>query len=319
MSVESPEHLMKKGYGLVADGDFETALDVGMRLKQMCHTSAFEIMALSLDGLGRTEEAVEILEEGVTKAPTVWLLWQLLGNYRSDLERYEQSHKAYEVALECPDANCSSIYLNIATVLSRQGRHSEALTSLESVTDASITLRADGLRVSILIEQERFEEALELGADVLEGVTEETDSYDLALVEADVAKACWLGYGDREWALELARDALSHAQGLSSALWIIREVENRLSPGNKYYRLLVEGDWPEADDDGNPKGFFISYDVVADGVEDAMKYVRSFEPVERRQSVRLDECEDVEPRPNEPAGVYQIGRYCLFKCEDDED
>ncbi len=319
MSAESAAQSIKKGYGLVADGDFETALDVGMRLKQMCHTSAFEIMALSLDGLGRTEEAVEILEEGVIKGPTVWLLWQLLGNYRSDLERYEQSHEAYEIAMGCPDANCSSIYLNIATVLGRQGRDSEALTAVESVTDPSMALRADGLRVSILIDQERFEEAMELGAAVLEGVTEQTDSFDLAVVEANVAKACWLGYGDREWALRLAGDALSHAQGLSSALWLIREVENRVSSGNRSYRLLILGDWPEPDDDGNPMGFFISYDVVAEGVEGAMEYVRRFEPAERRQSLRMDECEEVEPRPTDPAGVYKIGGYCLFKCEDDMD
>ncbi len=319
MSAESAEQLMKKGYALVADGDFDAAFDVGMRLQQMRHTSAFEIMALSLAGLDRTEEAIVILEEGVTKGPTVWLLWQLLGNYRSDLERYEQSHEAYEVALKCPDANCSSIYFNIATVLVRQGRDSEALTALESVTDASMALRADRLLVSILIDQERFEEAMELGVGALESVTEQTESFELALVEAEMARACWLGYGDRERALELARDALSHAQGLPEALWVIREVENRVSSGNRYYRLLILGDWPEPDDDGNPRGFYISYDVVAEDVDGAMEYVRRFEPAIRRQSLRLDKCEEVEPTPTDPAGVYKIGRYHLFPWEDDGD
>ena len=71
---------MDRGFELVNNGEYEDALDVGMQLKSMRHTSAFEIIALAHAGLDDLEQAIEILEEGVTQGPTVWLLWQLLGN-----------------------------------------------------------------------------------------------------------------------------------------------------------------------------------------------------------------------------------------------
>ena len=39
---------------------------------------------------------VTVLRCGVTTASDVWLNWQLLGNYLSDLERYDDAEAAYQ-------------------------------------------------------------------------------------------------------------------------------------------------------------------------------------------------------------------------------
>jgi len=44
-----------------------------------------------------------------------------------------------------------------------------------------------------------------------------------------------------------------------------------------YYRIMIEGELPGRDEDGRKWGFFSTYDVVADSVEEAMDYIRRFE------------------------------------------
>src|SRR6266536_3597028 len=93
-SGNSATELAQQGYDLIQARQFDEALVLSGRLQEMRYSSGFEIAALALAGRGETERAVQILEEGVAKAPDVWLNWQLLGNYRSDMGLYDSALEA---------------------------------------------------------------------------------------------------------------------------------------------------------------------------------------------------------------------------------
>ncbi|UCG15809.1 MAG: hypothetical protein JSV19_10985 [Phycisphaerales bacterium] len=311
MSGKSVEQLMARGFELIDDCDFQAAVRIGTQLRKMRHTSAFEILALAHAGMGKTEKAVKILEAGVQKAPTVWVLWQLLGNYRSDLGRHEQAHEAYARALTCPQVNESSVRLNISISLGRQGRYAEALEALDRVRDQDLLLRADSQRMWVLNAQHRYDEVITLGQRCLEDAEGEADPELRAALEARLGQAYWEGHQDRDRALAHAWNALRYCRDDESALWLIREVENRISPKAKYYRLLVEGDWDQTDDEGREMGCIVSFGVVAESPEQALEYVRRFEEAtyNMAQRLRIDECDEIEPSPDRPCGVYVVGEY----------
>ena len=69
-----------------------------------------------------------------------------------------------------------------------------------------------------------------------------------------------------------------------------------------------------SDEVAGGSGFFVTYEVVADTPEDALALAARHEPEPLRAGLQLDECEALEPRPNEPHGVYwasgRVLRYC---------
>ena len=69
---------MQKGFSLLDEHRFADALKVGRTLKKLRHSSAFEILALSYVGSNKLSMAIAVLEEGITKAGRVWILWELL-------------------------------------------------------------------------------------------------------------------------------------------------------------------------------------------------------------------------------------------------
>src|SRR5688572_21492310 len=113
------EKLAEKGYRNLQDGDAAAALKVSAELEALRFTAAFEIAALAHAQLGDLEAAVTTLRRGLDIAPTVWINWQLLGNYLSDLERYDEAASAYDKAMECVGVHESSIRLNQAILASR--------------------------------------------------------------------------------------------------------------------------------------------------------------------------------------------------------
>ncbi|MCI0421586.1 MAG: hypothetical protein L0312_20565, partial [Acidobacteria bacterium] len=80
ITQEEVERLMNEGFAALENCSVKRAIKIGQRLKKMRHSSAFEILALAHDLDDDPNKAIEVLEEGVCKAPTAWRLWQLLGN-----------------------------------------------------------------------------------------------------------------------------------------------------------------------------------------------------------------------------------------------
>ena len=68
------------------------------------------------------------------------------------------------------------------------------------------------------------------------------------------------------------------------------------------------------------KGYFITYDVVAESPEHTIRWIKEFEHVEATHvALSVEESEILEARPNEPMGVYWCtGRLYYDDEEDDE-
>ena len=125
------QRLMAEGFDAVGESDTRRARQIVKELKKLRHSSAFEILAQAYLAEDRLQDAVKTLEEGVRLAPTVWRLWQLLGNCHSDLERYQESDTCHRRALECPSTDPGSIHLNMAIAHSKKQRLAEAVQELQ--------------------------------------------------------------------------------------------------------------------------------------------------------------------------------------------
>ena len=313
------EQLMEEGFEALAGHDTKRALRVARELKKLRHSSNFEIMALAHVAEGKTEQAVTVLKEGVGAAPTVWRLWQLLGNCYSDLERYTECHAAYLRALQCPDAESGTIHLNRAIALEREEKHEEAIQALAQVTSEELQLRRVAMTMELLNGLGRHAEARVLGEGV-GGIDfpEEEDRAALASIYAGLGRAVWEESRQTDAALDWAWKAVALEKDEATALWLIREVVHNHSPSARYMRLLVRGRWHESIHDNEaPPGFYVTYEVVADSREEAMEMIRPFEPESVRKSLSPERCDILEKAPDQPKGVYVAApAYAYFAWKD---
>jgi len=142
------EALLRKGYARVREREFDSALEIAAQLESQRFSRAFEIAALAQAGKGDLDAAVAALQRGVEVAPDVWLNWQLLGNYLSDLGRYEDAEGAYNRALACPGSSTDSVRLNLAILANRRDRPAVALEFLDELHDPKVVARAREARIS---------------------------------------------------------------------------------------------------------------------------------------------------------------------------
>ncbi len=319
------ENLMDEGYDALRAGFLAEAEAIGRQLLEHRHSSGFEILALSLGDSGDVEEAVQVLEEGVEVAPGVWLLWQLLGNFRSDLGLFTEALEAYDRALFCEDVEKDSVYFNIATVLSRQEKFEEALSYLQLVENDELRLRASALSAELWWELDQQTAALNLAHDTLERLDERVEQleeeeeppFGLATIYARLG-FFFLEAGVEEDAIGCAEKAVWLDRTDEQALSLIRRLENNTSPDAKYFHVLVEGDFTDDDPELHGQSFFVNYGIVAVDEDDVMQWVHRFEPSELHETLRLTECEAGDPCPDEHLGVYSITGYATFPREQKE-
>jgi tetratricopeptide (TPR) repeat protein len=327
MTADEVDRKMNAAFDLLNEGDAKGALALGRELEEQRHSSGFEIQALALAELENVPEAIAVLERGVEKAPGVWLLWQLLGNNRSDEGCYEEAVAAYKRALECPHVDTLSVHYNIATVLTRQEKPAEALAHLDLAhvgsddADRRLVLLVANQRIALLAQLDRHEDALREGRKLItrervEGTLDELT----APVLGEYASALWTGMRDREGAQEAAWKAIQIEKHDRTAMWVLRELNTKASSDGCLYRLLLVGRWHQVLDEGDEHpGFFTTYKVVADSVDEALEFARSFEPADVRDSLKIDESEVIEARPGEPKGVYSTSGYSFFPGRDLEE
>jgi tetratricopeptide (TPR) repeat protein len=276
----------------------------------MHYSSAFELTALALAGKGEVERAVQVLEDGVTRAPDVWLNWQLLGNYRSDLERYEAADSAYQRALACPNVNRSSVRLNQAILAGRMNKPTDALLLLEEVVDNSLTQSTALVKGRALHDLGRSEEAWQVVTAAVDTIAQTTQDFDAATFGHLVALSARIMLDTGEPRAEV-RQALVESLGITTEegpiLNAIREIDDRTSPDAKYYRLLLDcSGFDQTRDPDRSAGYFISADVVADNADEAVSFVAQLHAEIEHWRCTIDELEMLEERPNEPKGVYRM-------------
>jgi tetratricopeptide (TPR) repeat protein len=318
------EGLIEKGRSYLESEDYDAAIMVGREIEQQGHSYAFELIAFAQAAKDDFSEAVATLEHGVATWPAAWPLWQLLGNFYSELSEYASAQHAYTRALECPNANHSSINYNAAVALLREDKLPEALHRCNMVTSDEMQIEKAALLTHIHTAQGDTDAAMRCAEQALattvgdeDDLTEE-ENRNTALIYSGYAEAVWKS-GDATKALELAWHAVSLWKQHEEAMWLIREIENGRSDRARRYALMLEGVWPQSPGEDEPtQGFYVNYAVIADNEEEAFRLAARFEPEGMRESLRVAECEASKEHDMNLVGVYDISNYFCFPLEESE-
>lgn len=310
--VPTAEELFEKGLFLVEEGDVAGALDVAADLERRSFSGAFELAARAHFATGDLDAAIDVLERGVDVAPEVWINWQLLGSYRSDRGEYEEAQRAYDRALACPDCWMDSVRLNQAILALRRGEAESALRYLELVRDGELADERRAVEVDARIAAGDLDSARILAESALDSCDPEDGPLrSRALVAlADVGRR---QSGDLEAARDLLCQAFEADPANPSVLWHLRELAPARSDEAGCYRVLVHGKLAESDCFcEEAEGFYASYDVVADDLDEALRYIRDLERVRSCSSLEIDEHELLEESPDQPKGVYSRSGWVFY-------
>lgn len=315
------ENLMNEGFEALDSLDADKAIKIGKKLKKLRHSSAFEILALGYHQNDKPEKSIEVLKEGVSVAPNVWLLWQLLGNYQSDFENFDEAQRCYSEALKCKDNDANSIKYNSAMAYSREKKYADAEIQINSIDFSALVndeyykllILSCAEKVCILNNLGKFSEALELGKKVLSVEYDVDDLRDeLAILYTSHAETLYQLKQNKE-ALEYLFNSIELDKKNKRTGYLIREIENKFSKSAKYYRIMIEGVWPEPFEGETTKpGFYTSYDVVAENIDQAFELIKRFEPDYVHDTLKIEESEILEENYNEPIGIYSAYPYSFF-------
>jgi tetratricopeptide (TPR) repeat protein len=311
------EELSAKGFECLKSAEYKKALKIAAQLEKIRFSACFEIAAQAHAGLGDVEKAVRVLERGIELAPDVWLNWQLLGNYLSDLDRFEEAEQAYQKALSCANASTSYIRLNQAILANRQNKFNDALLLLGKIDEKELGLEKSEACFYSLVGLNRIDEAINLADRILKETSEEDGDLELFGRVAATLGRLRLKQGEtkeevRKWSV----GALKIYEHSDRLLALIRDIDELYSETAKYYRLQIHGIIPPTSPRYSwAKGFYTTCDVVADNAEEALSFIREFEDEDLQGNLFIEEENIIEPRPNDPKGVYWHAGYTFYERE----
>ncbi|HEY9793961.1 MAG TPA: tetratricopeptide repeat protein [Candidatus Obscuribacterales bacterium] len=315
---QTVDGLLEQAYNLIRQGQSEQAVAVGNELLKNRHARGFEIIALAFEQQGNATDAIAVLQDGVSRVPNAWPLWELLGNLYSDQGQYDEAYQAYDKALACPNGDHDSINYNYAILLKRLGKLEEAMKLSERIRAGDLEMKVRVLQLSIFNAMKRHDEAARIGTQLIQRILTrnqiaEEEMGDLSRTYAEVGRAHWEGKSDRQSAWENAWKALEWDRSDNNALWLVREIINRKSNGSKWFKLVIEGRWHFAIEPNKPiPSFVTTYEVVADSPEDALNFAKDLEPMEVRSSMKIDHHEDLGNFPENQQGVYWRSAYGFY-------
>jgi hypothetical protein len=161
---------------------------------------------------------------------------------------------------------------------------------------SSYDIRKLRVQLSILLETQQYQEIIENisnNKDLLK-TTPNDEFSDLSLVLYFYSYALWKT-DSIENAKEVIKEALFYDRLNKDAYWLIREIDNNYSSNNKYFRILITGDWLGEDDKVKKYGFYSTYDIVADSEQKALNLIKEFEsaPIDK-ESVKIDEINEMK-------------------------
>jgi hypothetical protein len=137
--------------------------------------------------------------------------------------------------------------------------------------------------------------------------------------EASTLAYTGLIYHKRDHDSTLARQYAERALRLDKenhdAIALIRATNPIAEKPTPLWHILVEGVWNEPlEGVRTPIGFFANYWVVADTPDEALEYIRPFEPPSARASLKVSEAEIEDTVQGEPKGVVRThGGYTFFQ------
>lgn len=321
---QTPNQMLDEAYDYLSSAEPRKAITVGKKLITMGVASGYEILALAFEQQDDREKALAILEEGTKKAPLVWVLRQLLGNLLSDQGDYDKAMEAYQTALSCHGADASSVHLNIATSLSRQGKYEESNKELLQVDSKEAIAWRESVRFGNLLCMKQFDAIITEAPKVLEEFEAdeefaEAQSDDISRIYARLADAYLDGPKDAAKAAEAARKALRFDSTHEQALAILRRAENKpATADDQIHKVVAEGKWHQPFEGTKQLPVFYStYWVVAKSDDEALQFVKELEPPEVQPTLKVQESESA-PREEwqNLKGVYSRSGHMFADDED---
>jgi tetratricopeptide (TPR) repeat protein len=300
--------LVDEGYRLLEEEEYEQALGVAAKICSLNDPEGYEIGARALDELDRPNDAIAMLNDGVKAHPTWYWLWDRLGGICLDEGRHLEALEAYRQASTCPDADKTMMAYACGTVFNRQGKHQEVLQTVERERHGEggpPQFAWDAMKSWSLNALGRYRDTLSL-VDVMNAVEEVDDEWreTYAAFQTAIARAFLEAEGNAPRALAGAWEAIRAFRGDLNAGDLIREIADIRTPTSLLGTIMVDGRWHEGIEGfEEPPGFFVVYDVVYDNLEEALEFIKPFEPEEVRASLRVEKTYKPEPKPNEPKGV----------------
>jgi tetratricopeptide (TPR) repeat protein len=310
--------LMNQAYEHLEVEEFEEALEVARKLEELQFTAGFEIAALAHDGLGDLEAAVRVLHRGVEAAPDCWPNWQLLGNYLSDLDRFEEAEAAYEQALECDEVWEDSLRLNQAILAGRQQRYEQALELLDLVDDPELGLHVAEQWIANLKHMGRNDEAVALAERTLAENRENEEQGDTLARTAALLGRIWLDRDhDKEEIRQLVLGWLEVERGCEQLVALLRDLDGQFSETARGFDMTLHVQLPQGHALGDDaSGFYVVCNVVADSPEEALEFARRLEPENLRPLLEIEEVRESEVDSQLPKGVYWHSGHVFYGNED---
>lgn len=320
---KSPEQLMDEAEHALEMMDYEKARRIAAQLLRMRHTAGFEYEARALWGLNRPDDAIATLRRGVEVAPDLWILWEYLGHYLSDTGRYGEALDALRRGMECPNAPQDSFLYNLAIVYQRMGEYATAVQMLQEAIQRRTRVPLALLEAAAAyshIQQGQFSEAeaaLQRAERAIEALELTQQPSIQAMVHAYRGLIAWRRDGDLARAKQYAEQALSFDKANPDAAALMREGNPLAEQPTPLWHILVEGTWYEPlEGVCTPIGFFANYWVIADTPEEALEYIRPFEPPASRPTLKVAEATREDTVQGERKGVVRAqGGYAFYEGE----
>lgn len=307
---DTAETVEARAHELLDAGRPGEALELAEKLLEMGWSGGFEVKALALAAQGDTTKAIETLESGVEKAPGVWLLWQLLGNLRSDAGRLDAAVAALDAALRCEGASEVWVRFNRAVVQHRRGEPGKALDDLEPILTLprapEFAEDALALTAQCLAEVGRGEEGLAL----VESALDACGSLDPRRPRLEAERALSLDRLGRD-----PREPFERAASAGVATPALLELGRRLHPAAcgapVHFQLVVQA---PLERDG-VEGLVRVVDVVADDLQQALELATLTLPIEARTGVSVERHRVVDASPSLEPGVHGASELVFFAEE----
>ena len=168
-----------------------------------------------------------------------------------------------------------------------------------------------------------YKSIIEYGQAEIKNIPEEAlgeGNTDISEIYSLTGTALLQTAGDKDRALELAMKAAEFDRTSKSAMWLIREIDNRMSDKSHYYRMQVIGTmYIFVKDEVIDQPFRTIYGVCAETPEEAMEFICRFERKEVNQNLEMLKYTDTGSRPELPKGVYETMRLIVQVDENQED
>lgn len=305
---------IESAYNLIEEEEYSKAEEIG---KELISNGSFEGYLILTDIAHEQENyksCISILNRGIKVYPGNWKLWMRLGNYQSDLNQYEEAEYSFQRALYMNDANQSIIKLNKAILNRRLKRFDESLSLIKESSE-DYPIKSFRLELDILNELEEFEKVIEKIDEPIFDDDYEHDFESFSSALFYIANA-YFKLNNRKEAQRYLTDSIDLNRNNENSLWLRRELFGKSNSKNKYFQIMVNGDYKDEDTKGVEMEFLTWYDVVAESLDKAMEEIKEFEPMElNKESFKVEEFEIVEKSTSDPSGIYQTSGFSICQKE----